>query len=319
MTCSRPAEPARPPWFVLEVTRACNLACRFCCNPWSRDGAAESSEDSSIVYRVIDRLAPLGPAGFTISGGEPSYRRDLPGIVGKASATGARVILATNGTMLDQPMARALAEAGLSGFQISVPAAWEETYLSICGRDLLHEAWRGIRCAAATGLAVSAVFTLCSLNARETAGALQRCFAMGAGSFQLLRLARGGLADRSWAALAPTGRMIEEAVTAAAGLAGSLGVQAYSGIPLEPCLHGVRLQGAGCLGALAKWAVDPSGMLRPCEQSPVVLGGVLEQDPLALMGGDAAREFRTWVRGPGCHRCSLPGCGGGCRMLREPG
>lgn len=271
------------------------------------------------MNRVIDRLAPLGPAGFTISGGEPSIRPDLADIVGRASATGARVILATNGTMLDSSMARTLAEAGLSGFQISVPAAWEETYQSICGRDLLHEAWRGIRCAAATGLAVSAVFTLCSLNAHETAGALQRCFAMGAGSFQLLRLARGGLADGSWASLAPTGRMMEEAVTAAAGLAESLGVEAYSGIPLEPCLHPVRLQGAGCLGALVKWAVDPSGMLRPCEQSPQVLGGVLEQDPLALMSGDAAREFRSRVRGPECRACPRTGCAGGCRMLREPG
>jgi radical SAM protein with 4Fe4S-binding SPASM domain len=307
-----PAEdPPRPPWFVLETTPRCNLECIFCCNPWKDAGYSGPSGLPAATSRIIERLSSTTRiGGITISGGEPLTAPDLRGTVEAASRASPELILATNGTILDRREAIELAGGGLTDFQISLPAARDSTFRAICGSDLRKDAVRGISSAAATGIPVSVAFPVCTLNWSEAGEVILLAFASGASSFQLLPLAPGGLATGSWAGLRVLG-MLGEAVE-------KTGIRTYTGIPLPPCEWGrflpPGLVNDGCFGAGCKWAIDPWGSVRPCEQVGIVLGSIFDRsfDEIRLSG--AAAAFRAMDCRSGCPECSQkPVCRGGCR------
>jgi radical SAM protein with 4Fe4S-binding SPASM domain len=215
-------------------------------------------------------------------------------------------------------MARGLADAGLTGFQVSLPAASGSTFEAICGQDALHDAMNGILAASATALPVSAAFTICSLNSAEAGDALQMAFALGASSFQLIPLAPGGRATRSWDDVAPSRDQLKMALDLAGSVAGAAGTRVYTGIVLPPCewqgLIPDVIENCGCLGAGPKWAVDPWGEVRPCEQVGVGLGSMLNRDFESIAVSDEAERFRRSLQGQGCADCeSLRSCRGGCR------
>lgn len=306
-------------WLVLEATPLCNLGCIYCCNPWTALGEDRPAPPEDTAYEILERLGtPSSFRGVTISGGEPALRPDLSEIVRKASKIAPEVFLATNGTLIDARLAKSLADAGLTGFQISLPAASGSTFEAICGHDALRDAMHGISAAAATSLPVSAAFTVCSLNSAEAGDALQMAFALGASSFQLTPLAPGGRATRSWKDVAPSRDQMKLALDLACRTACTAGVRIYTGIVLPPCewpdLIPDAVENGGCLGAGPKWAVDPWGEVRPCEQVGVGLGSILSRDFESIAVSDEAQRFRRSIHGQGCTGCeSLRSCRGGCR------
>ncbi len=306
-------------WLVLEATPRCNLGCIYCCNPWTAEGEARPAPPEGTVFEILERLGPGASfRGVTVSGGEPALRTDLREIVRKAARIAPEVFLATNGTLIDAGMARGLAEAGLTGFQISLPAASGSTFETISGRDALRDAMHGISAASATALPVSAAFTVCSLNSAEAGDALQMAFALGASSFQLIPLAPGGRATRSWEDVAPSRDQLKMALDLAGSAASTAGIRIYTGIVLPPCewpdLGPHAIENGGCLGAGPKWAVDPWGEVRPCEQVGVGLGSILSSDFESIAVSVEAERFRRSCYCQGCEDCeSLRSCRGGCR------
>ena len=53
-------------------------------------------------------------AEIVLTGGEPTLRSDIADLVRRAARDGARVVLETNGALIDAARAHALAAAGLS-------------------------------------------------------------------------------------------------------------------------------------------------------------------------------------------------------------
>lgn len=113
-----------------EVTHRCNARCSFC-DFWKTDSSARSQELDSYA----DAARFFDPMLFTFTGGEPLLRQDLEALV--AAVAGAvrlkYIILLTHGGMLSVDRARALWDAGVDQFNISLD------YL-----DARHDAARGI-------------------------------------------------------------------------------------------------------------------------------------------------------------------------------
>ncbi len=63
---------------------------------------------------------------LVFSGGEPMVRPDIIELVEVASAVGLEVAIATNGTLIDTPMARKLKKAGVCDLAIGLDAATPE-------------------------------------------------------------------------------------------------------------------------------------------------------------------------------------------------
>ena len=120
----------RPVLVHFEVTMRCNAHCGFC-DYWRTDPSAKSTELASFA----DAARFFNPMVITFTGGEPTLRRDLEGIVSAVnSAVRLKYMtLITHGGMLSAERARSLWQAGINQFNISLD------YL-----DERHDSARGI-------------------------------------------------------------------------------------------------------------------------------------------------------------------------------
>ena len=114
---ARAMQSARHPIVAqMVVTRRCNLACAYCSE---FDHASAPVPTADLLGRV-DRLADLGTAIITLSGGEPLLHPGLEEVVARIRARGAMATLLTNGLLLTRDRILRLNRAGLDYLQISI-------------------------------------------------------------------------------------------------------------------------------------------------------------------------------------------------------
>ncbi len=109
--------PGLPTQVHLSVTDRCFLPCLHC------DIYKNKTEDlpEQAWADTIDRLARwLGPASINFVGGEPLLRKDLERLMGRATRLGFTVSFNTNGWLLTDARAAALADAGVSIAYVSM-------------------------------------------------------------------------------------------------------------------------------------------------------------------------------------------------------
>lgn len=105
---------SRPRLVNLEVTKKCNARCGFC--PYWMTKTETIIDDYAAV---IERFRPMV---VTISGGEPTLRKDLVDIVRniKNAQSFVYVAMVTNGSLMTRELAEQLFDAGLSQLNFSV-------------------------------------------------------------------------------------------------------------------------------------------------------------------------------------------------------
>jgi radical SAM protein with 4Fe4S-binding SPASM domain len=128
------AATAPPIALVVDVTQRCNLRCLHC-RRHSPLSDATAHEDSILDFS-LDRFhelcreaAQMGVAKIVLIGeGEPLLHPDIGEMVRSASAAGCRVVLLTNGTLLEPHHVSEFSAAGLDELRVSLWAADEEEY-----------------------------------------------------------------------------------------------------------------------------------------------------------------------------------------------
>jgi len=115
--------PAPPASVTLLVTYACNFGCDHCES--TSHPKAEWGLPFETIARLIREIREMGVKTLIISGGEPLIRPDLFEIIELANQQGLKVLLCTNGSLVEQQGDR-LARAKLDGVFTSVDGL-EET------------------------------------------------------------------------------------------------------------------------------------------------------------------------------------------------
>lgn len=130
---------------LLEVTRRCNLRCRFCFANGGTTKADPSTEELKEAIR--DLVRQCGQPLLQLSGGEPTLRDDLPELVRFAKESGCSYVqLNTNGIRLaeDPAYAKMLSEAGLDIVFLQFDGTSDPIYEFLRGRPLLEIKTRAI-------------------------------------------------------------------------------------------------------------------------------------------------------------------------------
>src|ERR1700690_2357021 len=109
---------AYAPFLVqVVVTRRCNLSCTYC----DEFDQVSPPVPTDLLKRRIDKIRQLGAWAIEWSGGEPLLHPDLCEITRYAKEQGfTRVMLLSNGFLLDPDKILALNLAGLDDLQVSV-------------------------------------------------------------------------------------------------------------------------------------------------------------------------------------------------------
>ncbi len=151
----------------LELTAACNLHCRHC-----RAEAQSTADAGELTGEELARLAKeiraLADPIIILSGGEPLLRPDFFAIAGEFCARFSRVALASNGTLLDEALARRLAATGIQRVSVSLDGACAETHDAFRGQTRSYAAaLRGCAAVRKAGLPLQINVSAGTHNARE--------------------------------------------------------------------------------------------------------------------------------------------------------
>ena len=117
-----PAGPRRDPpgpVVIWNLIRRCNLTCMHCYSI-STDIDFPGELSTAEVFGVMDDLKSFRVPALILSGGEPLLRKDLFQIAARAKSLGFYTALSTNGTLIDQPLAMRIRDAGFDYVGISL-------------------------------------------------------------------------------------------------------------------------------------------------------------------------------------------------------
>lgn len=312
----RPARPGPLRLVVLNVSDRCDQRCRHC-GIWhgARGGGLSLAER----LRVADEALEAGAREALLTGGEPLLSADLWPVAERLSAGGARLMLATNGMLLERHAER-------------VAALFAEVYLSLDGAPATHDAARGVAAfrrveagaralrAASSRVRVTTRTTLHALSIGEVEEIVATARLIGAdhASFLPLDAASDAFGDGLPArvALLPTAAQVaafEEAVERlhARGLLGGFVLETARGLRalarhLRASAGAGRHQRPRCDAPWWSLVVEADGRVRPCFFQPAV-GDVRG----GLAAARRAAAFRAGLRALRadnalCERCVCP-------------
>jgi radical SAM protein with 4Fe4S-binding SPASM domain len=322
----------------VAVTGRCNLRCVFCyagcagtCSrsPESADNADDADSlvmTTAQVKTILERIrnqARVPSVSFT--GGEPTLRADLPELVAFASQDlGMRVNLITNGTLVSEQMARALAAAGLASAQVSI----EGPEAKVHDRVTQVEGSFAKSCRAVTHFQDVGVTVHCNttINFRNL-DAVVDMPAFARDQLNLERLSMNmvipaGSASREegepdsplirYTDMAPVILAVQRAAVRA-----DVEFMWYSPTPL--CLFNpitADLGNKGCSACDGLLSVDSRGRILPCSSCDDPMGDLLREDFQTIWNRPASTAYRDkGLAHPSCRECDhFAFCHGGCPL-----
>jgi MoaA/NifB/PqqE/SkfB family radical SAM enzyme len=171
-----------------ETTKACNLSCKHC-RAVPRRSIGPTELTTKRAFELIDQVAVAAKPVFVLSGGEPLFRPDLFDIAEYGVATGFRMALATNGTLVDGMTAARIADSGISRVAISLDGAEPDTHDRFRGMPGSHRlALRGLHNLRDEGVSIQINSTIAKHNVTEVPRLLDLALEIGADALHLFML-----------------------------------------------------------------------------------------------------------------------------------
>jgi len=150
-----------------ETTASCNLRCIHCRRLDVLDKPSPDELTTQEGKAFIDELATFGRPVLIFSGGEPLVRPDIFELAAYARSKGLPIALSTNGTLVDEPMAKRLKEVGVYYTSVSLDGATAPTHDRFRGPDAYEKTLRGMRAMQAEGIKVQINFTVTRMNVQD--------------------------------------------------------------------------------------------------------------------------------------------------------
>lgn len=311
--------PSAPYRMDLALTYRCNNDCPHCYNARPRD----FSELSTAKWMaIIDRLWEIGIPHIVFTGGEPTFRNDLPELIKHAESKGQITGLNTNARRLgDEGFLEKLVDAGLDHIQITVESHLPEIHDEMVNsKGAWKQTIKGLRNALDTPLYVMTNTTMLRQNSPYLAETLDFFAEVGlptVGLNALIYSGHGlevgtGLAERELPPLLDLAR--EKTDTYGQRLIWYTPTQYCHFDPMQ-----LELGVKGCTAALYNMCIEPDGAVLPCQSYYQPLGNLLADSWESIWNHDLSLNLRERRYIPEkCNGCSLlRECGGGCPLALQ--
>jgi len=183
--------------FYLYLTNGCNLACRHCwITPRFVNGEPDPGEclDLDLLKGAVAEAKPLGLRSAKLTGGEPTLHPRFVEIADYLTSEGLSLTMETNGTLIDEPLARHLKEkTNLWHVSVSLDgpdAASHDPFRGVPGA--FEKAVRGLRALAAAGFKPQVIMSVHRGNMMQMGAVVRLAVASGAGSVKFNPVTRSG-------------------------------------------------------------------------------------------------------------------------------
>ncbi len=126
---------------TFAVTSSCNLRCKHCLTKDHRQDFPDFSFDE--IKKIIKEIADLKIFSIAVFGGEPFVRPDILEILSEISRYPIGLSINTNGTLIDEPMARELARYR-AGYTVSLDGSTPAVVEKIRGKGVFEKTLKAI-------------------------------------------------------------------------------------------------------------------------------------------------------------------------------
>ena len=329
---------ADPYFFLIDITKACNLNCSYCFRTSKCDSMKMTPEQ---IDKITDALIENGknrPLSIQIWGGEPLLGFPLIRRMRQRftdCGMHPQISIETNGTLIDRRTARLLKKfdikVGISIDGNRTVHDMQRPYMD--GRSSLVDVERGIRCLRAAGIRGFGTITVVTKNTVEHLPGILKYFAeelhLHAVKFNLMRKTDY---NRDLALdLSEIGPYLDTLLTELHNLY-EKGIeivehnisQRISNLLFRPCDNICCAN--GCHGGYKMLSIDAEGKVFPCEMSdhPELCIGTVGEMSFADMINKAVKDQNKYFdrpHDPKCRTCPWYFyCRGGCRaaMMFDP-
>jgi heme b synthase len=147
-----------------EVTRNCNLACLHC-RAAATKGPFSGEIETDASFRLLDQIREVGQPIVILTGGEPLLRPDIFDIARYGTDKGLRMVMAPNGTLINEASAGQMVASGIKRVSISLDGATHESHDSFRGvAGAFEGALRGMELVKSAGIEFQVNTTITKTN-----------------------------------------------------------------------------------------------------------------------------------------------------------
>ena len=172
-----------------ETTAGYNLECVHCRRLDVSKQLMQNDLNTEQARQFIRNLAGFAKPILVLSGGEPLFRPDIFELAVEARNSGLAVALATNGTLIDEPMANKIVDSGIRRVAISIDGADEATHDSFRRQPgSLAAAVRGFRSLRQLGMSMQINCTVTRHNVHQLELLYSKALELGAEALHLFML-----------------------------------------------------------------------------------------------------------------------------------
>ncbi len=315
-----------------ELTARCNLKCRHC-RAEAQAEAADGELSTAEILAAARDIRATGDPILILTGGEPLIRKDFFEIADACTGLFSRVALATNGTAVDDDMARRIVRSGIRRVSVSLDGAAAATHDRFRGVAGSFDATlRGYDALARAGASLQANVTVARHNVTEVDALLKLLLDRKADAFHVFALVPVGcgaeLGDDARLAPDELEAFLRWLFAKSIELRDRIHIKAtcapqYYRIAREAsrtnapsagdARDGMQAMTRGCLAGSAVCFISRTGDVQPCGYLPLRVGNVRERpfgdiwrdapvfaalrDPARLEGTCGACGYRTLCAG----------------------
>ena len=301
-----------------NVTRECNLKCSHCyINATDKKLANELNTVES--KQLIDQICEVSRPLLVLSGGEPLLRPDLFELIRYGSSKGLKMGLGSNGSLIDERVARKLKEAGIATVSISldshIPAQHDE-FRGVAGS--WDKAIQAIKALRNNNVLVQVNTTLTQQNYNQIDDIMSLSENIGVENFHLFFLVPTGRGTKM-TDISP--QKYEDMITNTFAKVAKhkLNVRPSCAPQFMRIAQGMGLDMRqwirGCIAGLYYCRIYPNGDVTPCPYLPIKIGNIREKSFKEIWtNADMFKALRSpdSLKGK-CGICEYKTICGGCR------
>ncbi len=301
-----------------NVTRECNMKCAHCyinATEMKLGNELTTLEARHLVDQIIQVSRPL----LILSGGEPLLRPDIFELIEYGSAKGLKMGLGSNGSLIDDAVARRLKAAGIATVSISLDshiAAQHDEFRGVAGAwQKAVEACKALR---KNNVLVQVNTTLTQQNYNQIDDVMSLSEDIGVENFHLFFLVPTGRGTKL-ADISP--QKYEDMITTTFARVSKhrLNVRPSCAPQFMRIAKGMGLDMRqwirGCIAGLYYCRIYPNGDVTPCPYLPIKLGNVRQESFKEIWFNSSifkALRNSTCLKGK-CGVCEYRSLCGGCR------
>ncbi|MEA3334218.1 MAG: heme b synthase [Pseudomonadota bacterium] len=314
-----------------ETTRSCNLSCIHC-RAAAEKGPYSGELDTEKAFAFLDTVASFSKPIIILTGGEPMLRDDIYDLAAYGTKLGLRMVLATNGTLVDQDSIKRMIDSGIKRISVSLDGANAETHDSFRQvKGAFANSLRALDFARDNGMEFQVNTTITKLNISEIPAILDLTVKLGAVAHHIFLLVPTG-----------RGKELEEQEIPAEEYERTLNwfYDQRDKVPLQlkaTCAphylrilrqrskaegkkvtfktHGLDAVTRGCLGGIGFCFVSHTGDVQPCGYLEAKAGNILETNFQKIWEeSEVFTRLRDYDALEGkCGICEYKRVCGGCR------